>query len=184
MHLANNNLKNIKIKIYEIPSYFADEPGTIEIQITNEHHNYLSRFVQIQINTSEFEIDKEVESIKNKETITVICKILKSSRGFFPYPRIKVYSTFPFGLFYCWQIHDWQMSYFVYPERSGTIKVPQTIEEIEKELKDSTWLKKDNQNDEFLMHKEYTDSDNFKRIDWKVFARKNKLYTNRHSRSF
>ncbi|MCK6597613.1 MAG: DUF58 domain-containing protein, partial [Bdellovibrionaceae bacterium] len=172
-----NNLKNIKINSYEIPSYFADELGSIQIQLTNEHHKYLTRFIHIEINTSEFEIEKEIEIIKNRDNITVTCKILKSSRGLFPYPRIKIYSTFPFGLFYCWQIHDWQMSYFVYPERVGDIKVPQAFEEIEKELKLPLWLKKDNQNDEFFMHKEYNESDNFKRIDWKVFARKNKFYT-------
>jgi hypothetical protein len=79
-------------------------------------------------------------------------------------------------LFYSWKRLAWGERFFVYPAREGSQEPPFSSEdELSKKL-DLTSAQLDSKSDNFLGHKAYNQFENYRRIDWKVFARKNKLF--------
>lgn len=174
MHLTNNNMKYLKIESFFIPSFFQDQKGKLSLTIKNEHSKYNSRFVYLSI--QEFQIKKEITLIKPLETITLFVDFEAKQRGLFPYPRLNLETTFPFGIFYSWKRINRKLNYFVYPFRDGNKDLPYSDFN---DSKDPTIINKvvePSLEGDFSMHKKYTQRDSFKRIDWKVFARTNKLY--------
>ena len=174
MHLTNNNMKHLRIDSFFIPSFFLDQKGKICITIKNEHLKYHSRFVYLSI--QQFKIKKEILLIKPLETISLFIDFEAEQRGLFPYPQVNLGTTFPFGIFYSWKRIGRKLNYFVYPFRDGNKDLPYSDLNESKDPSIINKITESSLDGDFTMHKDYTQHDSFKRIDWKVFARKNKLY--------
>lgn len=178
MHLTNNNIKHLSIDGFQISSTFLDQIPKVLLTLGNEHNKFFVRFIEIQINGKS---QKMVPELKPGEHLTISIPLPVTNRGLLAYPRITLSTTFPFGIFYSWKRVHWKNHFFVYPARQGELDFPQASQLSEND--NQLLLAKANKasDGEFIMHKEYTPSDNFKRIDWRVFARKNKLFTKIYS---
>lgn len=174
MHLTNNNIKSVEISELFIRNFFQDETGSIKVTLQNSHSKFFARFIQIEI--VDFRLKATVPEIPPNSFKTVELSFSQPQRGRFVYPKIILSAKFPFNLFYSWKRLSWGEKFYVYPAREGIQEPPYSSEdELSKKL-DLTSSRFDSKSDNFLGHKEYTPYDNYKRIDWKVFARKNKLY--------
>ncbi|MBL7543549.1 MAG: DUF58 domain-containing protein [Bdellovibrionaceae bacterium] len=174
MHLTNNNIKSIEISELFVPNFFQDETGILKITLHNNHSKYSARFLNIDI--IGYGLTSVVTEIPPNSFQTTEMILQKRSRGKYHYPKVTLSSKFPFNLFYSWKRLTWDQEFFVYPAREGHADPPYSSEdELSKKL-DLTSARLDSQSDNFLGHKEYTAYENYKRIDWKVYARKNKLY--------
>lgn len=174
MHLTNNNIKYLKIENYYIPAFFADQKGKIFITIKNEHLKFSSRFIELRLDDSK--VKKEIKLIKPLESILVTIDFEEKQRGLFPYSSLKIATKFPFEIFFSWKKLNWKLNYFVYPTREGELALPSLPKDKSNEKAIENITSRSQNEGNFYMHKEYALSDNSKRIDWKVFARKNKLY--------
>ncbi|GEM_PF-2949455 len=174
MHLTNNNIKSVEVSEYFIRNFFQDELGSVKVTLQNNHSKYYARFIQIEI--VDFDLKTTVAEIPPNSFKTVELSFNQKNRGRYNYSKIALSSKFPFNLFYSWKRLSWGETFYVYPAREGTQEPPYSSEdELSKKL-DLTSAQLDSKSDNFLGHKEYTPYDNYRRIDWKVFARKNKLF--------
>ncbi|MCB0370638.1 MAG: DUF58 domain-containing protein [Bdellovibrionales bacterium] len=174
MHLTNNNIKFIKVESYQIDHFFKDQKGKLKVTLKNEHRRYLSRYVYLKV--SKTNQIKLIPQILPQQSITLYFDIQSEQRGLFAFPEISIYTTFPFEIFYSWKKSNWSLNYFVFPEREGDDQPPIIDEKaLEKESLFTNQLNL-SQGVDFLYHREFVPGDNFHRIDWKVFARKNKFY--------
>ncbi len=174
MHLTNNNIKSVEVSEFFIRNFFQDEPGKIKITLHNNHSKHYGRFVQIDV--PEYKLHTLIEEIPPNTYRTVEISLALAARGKYKYPKIVLSSKFPFNLFYTWKRISWDELFFSYPAREGTAAPPYSSEdELSKKLDISSALFTAN-SDNFLAHREYNSFDNYKRIDWKVYARKNKLF--------
>lgn len=178
MHLTNNNIKHLSIEGFLIPSSFLDHPPKMQLTLSNIHTKFFVRFIDIQIDGK---IQKIVPELKPGERLTISIPVPIVGRGLIAYPRITLSTTFPFGIFYSWKRINWKHHFFVYPARIGELNFPQDSQLSENEASAILTKASKISDGEFIMHKEYSPSDNFKRIDWRVFARKNKLFTKIYS---
>ncbi len=118
--------------------------------------------------------DTKKLKLKYKKTIdnhTIQMKVEVKSRGKYEVDKIKLYTYGKSGLFYVWRYFDVNQYFFVYPQKkpAHTNKANTTNEAI-LNLTD----------EEFSNHIPYVKGLNSKRIDWKVFARKDILYWKKH----
>lgn len=178
MHLTNNNIKHLYIEGLQIPSSFLDQLPKMQITLKNQHNKFFVRFIEIQVDGK---IQKIVPEIKPEERLSISIPFPVTGRGLVAYPRITISTTFPFGIFYSWKRINWKNHFFVYPSRNGEQSFPQEAQLSENEVQAVLTKANKTSDGEFIMHKEYSSSDNFKRIDWRVFARKNKLFTKVYS---
>tara|TARA_B110001454_G_scaffold219202_1_gene252036 strand:+ start:128619 stop:129386 length:768 start_codon:yes stop_codon:yes gene_type:complete len=174
MHLTNNNIKSVEISELFIRNFFQDETGSIKITLQNNHSKYFARFIQVEL--TDFKISAVIPEIPPNSFKTIELPLTQMTRGRHAYSRIHLSSKFPFNLFYSWKRLSWPEQFFVYPAREGTQDPPYSSEEELSKKLDLTSAHLDSKSDSFFGHREYNRYDNYKRIDWKVFARKNKLY--------
>lgn len=178
MHLTNNNIKHLYVEGFQISSTFLDQLPKIQLTLNNQHNKFFVRFIDIQINGK---TQKQIPELKPGEHLTIIIPLPAESRGLIAYPKVTLSTTFPFGIFYSWKRINWKNHFFVYPARQGELDFPQDSQLAENENQLLHAKANKASDGEFIMHKEYSPSDNFKRIDWRVFARKNKLFTKVYS---
>lgn len=174
MHLTNNNIKSLEISEFFIRNFFQDETGSVKITLHNNHSKYFARFIQLEV--VDTGIKTLIDEIPPNTFKTVEISFNQKNRGRYSYPKVVVSTKFPFNFFYSWKRLSWNEQFFVYPAREGTAEPPYTSEDdLAKKVDLTTSLNASN-SDNFLGHREYNSYDNYKRIDWKVFARKNKLF--------
>lgn len=174
MHVTNNNIKPVDISEFFIRNFFQDENGSIKITLQNNHAKYFARFIQIDI--PEYKLQAIVPEIPPNSYRTIEIPFSRANRGSYAYPKVTLSTKFPFNLFYSWKRLTWSETFFTYPAREGTSEPPYSSEdELSKKL-DLHSSVFESSTDNFLGHREYTQYDNYKRIDWKVYARKNKLF--------
>lgn len=174
MHLTNNNIKSLRVENYSVSSTFLEVTPKIYITLKNEHKKYFARYIQIQLDNKQRRV---VEELKPEESKVIVFDYPVKERGIVSYPKINISTTFPFGLFYSWKRVQWKNHFLVYPKRQGEQALPYLNKNSESEALNSANKMLKSQDGEFIMHKEFNSNDNYKRIDWRVFARKNKLYT-------
>lgn len=174
MHLTNNNIKFVDVVDMHINSFYQDEQGLITLTLRNNHSKYSARNINIAIEHSD--AYTRLPDIEPNQYATINIPLSPFHRGKHRYPKLTLSTRFPFNLFYSWKKLSWPEHYFNYPTRSGSLELPNFSHEgLSNEL-GLPQLALESQTDNFLGHKEFNNYENFKRIDWKVFARKNKLY--------
>lgn len=136
--------------------------------------------IQFNLNLKENFIKKEIvvesseSSLKDKQTISfgksfISTRVEYPKRGIYQIDRIKLSTTFPFGLFYSWKYVDINKSMFVYPKISSSSEVHLTKYMDETEY--NSLNKVGTNKDEFFEHKKAQDGDSWKQIDWKAYSR-------------
>lgn len=107
--------------------------------------------------------------------------LLEKKRGVSPFPRLKIQTTYPFGIFKAWRYLDIGCSLNTYPQKFDG-KVSDNHASSSESLEGESSIDNDNR-DEFFEHKKFLETDSWKQIDWKAFARGRGLLTKKFTGS-
>jgi len=164
------NLSGIVVDNCEFISGFVGEHQGLKYTIDNQV-NAKRHALNLALGKG-FEIPKifmrevaEKQYQKSEKTFSLL------KRGKYNFLKIKVFTTYPFGLFYAWVIFDTDITGYVYPELKGQNlheKLKTSLREV-----DVTGQKDDL--GEFREHKKYSVGESLKKIDWKIYAKRDSL---------
>jgi uncharacterized protein (DUF58 family) len=165
---TNYNLSGVKANIKSSYSgFYANETNALNINLSN-----ISKKVRF---------DLKIDLLKKKSTrpISLIAldnkdvKVLlpKLERGVYRIKTLSISSSFPFGLFYAWTNIKLDHSIYIFPEPIGE-KEKNLIDD---ERQGETTSNQLEGNDDFYQHKNYSEGESWKRINWQVWAKINDL---------
>lgn len=114
--------------------------------------------------------------VKANEFCRVELPIKAIQRGLLKAGRVKVYTTFPLGIFKAWSYIDIQQSCLVYPKPVGQMSFPPF------KLTEATGIQgKASGTDDFIGFRNYRAGDSIKDIAWKAYAQQRGLFVKRFS---
>ncbi|WP_372651383.1 DUF58 domain-containing protein [Halobacteriovorax sp.] len=165
-----------KLKTFHFHDEFI-ECGNEELVSVNISNREYSSSMSLYT-TSELSVNEKATIISNENNKLRFslksdhCGILKMS-------RIKIHTTFPLGIFRAWKYIDSNKQVIVYPKRvvAGDIY----RESLYSKGSESENIYNIETKDEFLDHRKFRDTDSWKHIDWKAFARGRGLLTKNFS---
>lgn len=197
-HFTNFNLYHLKIKDGVRPGYGIlgeNEVGHIEV----ENQSSKVRFdlkVSLPLSSHEFKGQvlgktKRPVTIKGKDDQVIGLGFSDLQRGCYWLERVKITSSFPFGLFEAWTYHSFSpREYWIFPKPMSDKTIhTKVIEEVKKlksrdeEYENLSTLFIEG-NDSFYEHSLYQEGGNLKRMDWKIYARTHLMYEKKYSEAF
>lgn len=163
MVLANQNIAQLKIVKVRFPESFAEEPSDIQVSLESQNSARTLWELEFRVNGKDIPIDKK--ALLNG-SLEVLLSWIPAKRGWQKIPKVSVKSRYPFGLFRAWQRYRAQEDVLVFAARKGTSNWP---------------LGNGGESDPssvgvFKEHREYQSSDSWRRIDWKVSARRQEVF--------
>lgn len=180
MHLTNYNLQKLKITLSpsaQSPLYAGQENLLLlEAQVPEKQIIY-----EVAFSFHETEKKKNFSEIKPEQKIDL--NLFFERRGWQYIPALSFESRFPFGLLRSWKKVKFSEKVLVYPHRKGLTQIPQKYfivdsDNSEKPEDESSNTQKNPHKDEdflFAGHRNFQNSDSFKRVDWKAYARIQRL---------
>ncbi|PIK15374.1 DUF58 domain-containing protein [Halobacteriovorax sp. JY17] len=118
-------------------------------------------------------------SVISRESSRLRSIIYRDRCGVFKTPRIRIHTTYPLGLFRAWKYVEAKNNLIVYPKRiSGHESYSDTniIQHSDTVFRQNLETK-----EEFLDHRRFRETDSWKHIDWKAYARGKGLLTKNFS---
>ncbi len=119
------------------------------------------------------------QSIVSKTSSRLRAIVYRDGCGVFKTPRVRIHTTYPLGLFRAWKYVEVKNNLIVYPKRiSGHESYSDTsiIQNSDAIFKQNLETK-----EEFLDHRRFRETDSWKHIDWKAYARGKGLLTKNFS---
>lgn len=164
------NVSELIIEDVEVDDVFAGDNAYAVVTISNPGKS--SRY-QIQVYHRKKEVSI-ISEIPPRSSRTVRILLGQFRRGRQDIPRIAIASTFPFFLLTTWKKFDLKKNFFVFPKRAGQTHFPQvaTVKENAEGVPVDSVRSADS---EFSGHRKYETSDSPRHIDWKAFARTDRL---------
>ncbi len=165
---TNYNLSGVSAKILDqSSSYFADDLKLLPISLVN-----ISKKVR-------FDLEAEIIKIKSSNSLSLDSKESKQIqvilpnlvRGKYKLQRVKIYSSFPFGLFYSWRYINLNHEINIYPRAFGELPA---IESNNSQITSDSPLYQEG-NEDFYQHTNYGPGESWKRINWQVWAKTDDL---------
>ncbi len=158
------NLRHLHIKLDKAKNVFEGENLQFPVTLSSEDNSHFyslfircSHFISQPLNLRPLEKDQ--------------CKIslLASKRGEVMFPQFRIFTSFPFGLFYSWTLVTPNNKTWVYPKPSNkAIPLPESQETSTSEHKGS---KLGRGTDDFHGMRPYQTGDSYKNIAWKSYAK-------------
>lgn len=102
---------------------------------------------------------------------TIKLQFIPSKRGLYTLPRIKISSSYPFGLITIWSYLVYQETTFIYPNQRTVLNHSQSHEQPA----EGEYSSRLQGADEFDGIKTYQKGDSFSRISWKHYAKQHEL---------
>ncbi|OUR97091.1 hypothetical protein A9Q84_12225 [Halobacteriovorax marinus] len=161
-----------KIKFLSVKNNLIEQDAVSSISLNIDFPNGFEKRVLI----CNFEGQKYLTNqVIGKELSTIDVSIMQLKRGVSAFPRLKVQTTYPLGIFKSWKYLDIENSLNTYP-RKVILEESETIfSQQDTNMGENSTL---NRNlDEFLEHRKFRETDSWKQIDWKAFARGRGLLT-------
>lgn len=149
---------------------FLDSQNELLCHFKNKLIHATTKYIQFQIQSKNKDDINSKRLILEDENITKH-EIEIKNRGHYEPKRIKAYTFGKSKLFYVWRYFPIDKGFYIYPSR---------IHNNPPRLKDDTSKASTKTEMEFSEHIPYTHGLNSKRIDWKVYARKDILYWKKH----
>jgi uncharacterized protein (DUF58 family) len=157
MHLTHLNLVRLQIKSVELEPGFAGENGILRMKVNNPLETPM---VSVQIQGQVLNVPKGERWLPNLSV-----PLLK--RGVQKVNEIKISSVYPLGLFYAWRNWEGETASFVYPARDpNRAQDPTQVASNPRGLGPET---------EFDGHRKAVEGDSARRLNWKIFAKSQKL---------
>jgi uncharacterized protein (DUF58 family) len=155
------SIRSVKILSLRVEGGIKDDIVNAEVVVMNptpiEKLN-----IQLSVQWAGQDIVFVIPYIGAKTTATAKTSVkINRPRGVYPVRRIKVSSTYPYGLFNAWKYEKWACDIIVYPTPLGS---PLKVNTESDALSD------------FSRHKPYEWGDPLSRVDWKVYFRRQQLF--------
>jgi uncharacterized protein (DUF58 family) len=165
---TNFNLANIVVRRIQI-----DNEGR-EIRLSLINHSKRVKF-DIEAQVGEW-ISLTALSLDPGEEGILQIPLGQIKRGVYGFKSIKLYTTFPFGLFRAWKY--WlgeSLKFYIYPECNG--KRPISWAGQNPKTADRGQIKLEAGIEEFEEHRKYQKGMSWKSVDWKAYSRERGLLT-------
>jgi uncharacterized protein (DUF58 family) len=167
---THTNISDVIIEDVEVDDVFAGDKAYAIVTLSNRgksarHHIHVY-YKKEQITV--------LDEIMPRSSRTVRILLGEYNRGLQPIPRLTLSSTFPFSLLVTWKKFDVQKNFAVFPKRNGQTHFPRM--NIAKESIEGEAVEQIRSPDsEFSGHRKFENSDSPRHIDWKAYARTEKL---------
>jgi len=185
LFVTNFNLKGIDIAEFSIESDFQGRMIAGHCLLTNTTSHPKSN-IRMKIEHDNLKSKAVSVHLKPRTQSALPIFIESNQRGKYKIEHLLLYTTFPLALFRSWKRVTLNTSFYVYPRPFGPslaearLKI-HPIEEGEEQL-DHHMQKESSSSDEFKEHRNFTEGDSYKFVDWKVYARREvKLIKTFHS---
>jgi uncharacterized protein (DUF58 family) len=168
--LTHVNVTDVRVDSVTIEDVFADVPAYATVTLFNNSKK--SRyFIKVYCQVTEPVV---VEVIKPKSFTRVRVPLGYFSRGEHRLPRLTLNSTFPFLLLVSWKVYMFEKTFLVFPKREG-VSNPPFIQALNENKEGRTIDQVRSADSEFAGHRKFENSDSSRHIDWKAFARTERL---------
>lgn len=145
---------------------FANLQSTCHFDLENKGR---WEIIDSEISSSDFTESLKIPLLAPKFHQSFKAPVLFQKRGWSALSNFRIESRFPFQMFRSWKKISLQTQLLVYPELKGVSLFH--ITDSNNQL---------DQSDEFLNHELYNGSQSFLRIDWKIYARVQKLMVKKY----
>jgi uncharacterized protein (DUF58 family) len=161
MHQCHRNLVRISFTSAAALPTFAGTPGTLRVTLQND-----ANFLRYQIEVEPTDNDPVHADVPPRDQTQLSIPIDAPKRGIALIDRLKVSSTFPFGLFRAWSWIHMRIEMIVYPRAHGSMPMP-----VDSGLKSGTRSHGLAGSDEWLSLRPFRDGDSPRQVAWKAYAR-------------
>ena len=170
MFQTNFNMDRIKISTLPTGEIHAETTTTIKVLIENRSTQPV---YQIKIKLRNTEPQIELSTLGPKQKVEVDLIHIFKTRGYHWPPIVVAETRFPFGLLKSWKLFRPSTQVLVYPEKKGFLILPRVSSEGEEDLNFAE--KNLTRGEDFIGHRPYQSNDSIRQIDWKAFARNQKM---------
>lgn len=171
MFLTHFNMERLTIALLPSSEIHAEHPTGLRILLENKASQPV---YQILVRTRDSDQPQEVPVIAPKHSQEIEVFHTFAHRGFQTPPTVIVETTFPFGLLKAWKILRPTEKLLVFPARKGLLILPNAGDQGEQDTQSSRLQLETGQN--FIGHRPFQSRDSFRQIDWKAYARNQKLH--------
>jgi uncharacterized protein (DUF58 family) len=161
MHQCHHNLVRISFTSAAALPTFAGTPGTLRVTLQNDAH-----FLRYQIEVEPTDSDPVRADVPPRDQTQLSIPLDAPKRGITIIDRLRVSSTFPFGLFRAWTWIHMRIEMIVYPRAHGSLPMP-----VDSGIKSGTRSQGLAGSDEWLSLRPFRDGDSPRQVAWKAYAR-------------
>lgn len=177
---TNYNMHRIHFTVLNLSDIHAEQVCSLRILLENKT-SVASHFIHVHFDSKQKNIafkdlsqEKiEVRHIGPNEKIEIELSLIFTQRGYQKLPRLVLETRFPFGFLRSWKWIQTSQPILVYPSKKGNLPLPRDTMEGDESLYDKNKIHLRGQ--DFQGHRPYQDSDSIRNIDWKAYARIQKL---------
>ncbi len=169
---TNYNLSRIEINAVDGRSGFVGKQARISLRLVNHARRTRYNLLLDLPSTADPEApsSQHLPQLPPKEPLVLELAVPLVKRGKYETLRVRLSTSFPFGLFRSWSWHPVQVVYFAYPRLRGELPLPRARRAVERDMSG---------HDEgagsfgadFSGHQRYGPGDSFRHINWKLVAR-------------
>jgi uncharacterized protein (DUF58 family) len=171
-HFTNYNIDRVHVASLKAINVVACEESSFDVLVINESNKWRFDMQLSFVHSGR----SEVFSLKPHERKIVRVSAVIAERGSYRVERMRLFTTFPFGLFYAWSFKELNSNFICEPKRSQEELTLPSGQSYSSESGDSKELTMGGSED-FYGHINYQDGMPPKGIDWKALARgRGKLY--------
>ena len=156
------NLRNLEINHVSAKPVFLGETAVFKINVTAKETKFAIALQKDDYNYCANSVMAEQQSV-------LLCKIKPQNRGRIRCGKVKLFTTFPFGLFYAWIWTNFDAQCLVYPRQENS---PPPLPLHDGEQGNSTVIA---QGEDFHGLKPYQAGDSLRLIAWKRTAQTGEL---------
>lgn len=167
---AHRNLRGVEVQLKSAPDVFSGHDVHLEflLQAAGQSHE------SMELISSEDRWHKKIAHVSGLDADQVYKTVLVlkgAKRGRYKIPEIHLRTRFPLGLFIAWRVYEIQEDFYVYPKPEGqselnTTDIAGQLQPRQQKVLEAT---------DYDEHRAYQRGDSWKRIDWKVYARRGDL---------
>jgi uncharacterized protein (DUF58 family) len=161
MHQCHRNVVRTSLTSAAALPTFAGTPGTLRVTLQND-----AGFIRYGIEIEPTDNLPRRGDVRARDQAQIDAPIDAPARGIVNIDRLKVSSTFPFGLFRAWSWVHTRIEMIVYPRPQGSLPMP-----VDSGFKSGTRSRGLAGSDEFLYLRPFRDGDSPRQVAWKAYAR-------------
>lgn len=171
MHQCHRNLVRTSVISAATLPTFAKVAGTVRIALQND-----ATFTRYSIEAQASDQRIAFSDIPPRSQAQINVSVEPAARGILRIDRLKISSTFPFGLFRAWSWAHLDLELIVYPRAHGSLPLP-----ADTGFKSGSRSHALAGSDEWLGHRPFRDGDSPRQVDWKAYARGSPLLVKEYS---
>lgn len=170
---TNFNMDRVTITILPFTKSHAESITFIRILIENRSTQPVYHLTFKLREKTALHEPLDIDHLPPKQSLEIELPIIFYQRGYQDIPTILAETKFPLGLLRSWKWIRSEDPILIYPAKKGNLSLPMVGRSSSgRQIQQH---KKQNPGDEFLGHRPYHQSDSLRQIDWKAYARSQKL---------